>query len=77
MKSIKRIKEENPGCRVISTHLFVTMVKSNPRRYNKITGYGVFHNGEVSVPISVWREDISMDDPAYERYPYVLWFDKR
>jgi len=76
MKSIELIKAENPSCRVISTHLFVTMVKANPRKYNKKTGYGVFHNGERLVPISVWREDISMDESAYETYPYVLWFDK-
>ena len=76
MKSIELIKAENPSCRVISTHLFVTMAKANPRKYNKKTGYGVFHNGERLVPISVWREDISMDESAYETYPYVLWFDK-
>ena len=76
MKSIECIKKENPGCRVINTHIFVTMLKSNPHKYNKASGYGVFHNGERLVPISVWREDISIDDPAYERYPYVLWFDK-
>ena len=75
MKSIGRIEAENPGCRVISTHFFVTVAKTNPHRYNKETGYGVFHNGEQVVPISVWREDISIDDPAYEMYPYVLWFD--
>ena len=74
MKPIERIKEENPGCRVISTHLFITMVKSNPRRYNSNTGDGIFHNGEHAVPISVWREDIEMSDPFYEIYPYVLWF---
>lgn len=47
------------------------MLKSNPQKYNESAGYGVFHNGERLVPISVWR-----DDPTYERYPYVLWFDK-
>lgn len=76
MKSIKRIEAENPAARVICTHIFVIMVKSNPYRYNKTTGYGVFHNGEDIVPISVWREDIPINDLAYERYPYVLWFDK-
>ena len=77
MKSIKRIEAENPTARVICTHIFVTMVKSNPNRYNKTTGYGAFHNGEDIVPISIWREDMPIDDPAYEAYPYVLWFDKR
>lgn len=75
MKSIKRIELENPTARVICTHTFITMLKSNPRKYNKINGYGVFYDGENIVPISVWREDISIDDPAYEAYPYVLWFD--
>ena len=76
MKSIKRIETENPNARVICTHTFITMLKSNPYKYNQTTGYGIFHNGEDKVPISVWREDISIDDPAYEKYPYVLWFDK-
>lgn len=77
MKSIKRIESENPDARVICTHTFVTMLKSNPHKYNKTNGYGVFYDGENIVPVSVWREDISIDDPAYEKYPYVLWFDKR
>ena len=34
MKSIKRIEAENPAARVICTHIFVTMVKNNPNRYN-------------------------------------------
>lgn len=76
MKSIKRIETENPNARVICTHTFITMLKSNPYKYNETTGYGIFHNGEDKVPISVWREDISIDDLAYEKYPYVLWFDK-
>ena len=76
MKSIKRIETENPNAKVICTHTFITMLKSNPYKYNQTTGYGIFHNGEDKVPISVWREDISIDDLAYEKYPYVLWFDK-
>ena len=32
MKSIKRIEAENPTARVICTHIFITMVKSNPNR---------------------------------------------
>ena len=37
MKSIKRIETENPDARVICAHTFVTMLKSNPHRYNKST----------------------------------------
>ena len=72
-KSIEELKKEYDGKAIAMT--MSDFIRASDRgSLNPMDGSGIIHNGQTETNLSVWSDEMTIDQ--MKEYPYVIWYEK-